>query len=373
MALSWIEIDLAALRHNFEQARRRVGPRTEVMPVVKSDAYGHGMVESARVLEGAGARFFAVSKFWEAMKLRQHGVRAAVVVLLGVEPDEMEEAVRNKVRPVICRFDHARALDQAAETIGVRAPFHLKVDTGMGRLGVPQPQLASFLDRLQSLANLELEGVLTHFAVADEADKAFTEEQLRRFVQVLEQLEQRNIEVPYAHAANSAAVLDLPHAHYQLVRPGIMLYGSSPSDEILRPADLKPVMTVKTRILQLKEVPAGTSIGYGRTYTTARPAVIATLPVGYDDGYLRCLSNRSQVLVRGRRAPLVGRVSMNMITIDVSGIENVSLDDEVVLLGTQGDQRISADELARLAGTINYEIHCLLGRIPFKVFKGIEA
>ncbi len=368
MPLSWVEIDLAALRHNFQEASRRLGDRTLVVGVVKSDAYGHGMVPVSRELVACGARFLAVSKYWEAQELRERGVRVPVIVLLGLEPEEVEEALHQDVRPVLFRSDHARMIHSAAVRAGRKAKVHVKVDTGMGRLGIPMDEVPAFLDEMATLEGLDIEGVISHFAVADESDKSYCEDQVQCFRSVLQTFHQRGIEVRYAHISNSAGLLDLPHAHFQLVRPGIMLYGSQPSSELLRPADLKPVMTFKSRILQLKSMHAGRPIGYGRTYVTHAPTRVATIPVGYDDGYSRLLSNRGVVLIRGVRAPVVGRVSMNMITVDVTHIPEVAQDDEVVLLGRQGDDRITADGLADLCSTISYEVYCSIGKHHHKLF-----
>lgn len=368
MPSSWVEIDLAALRHNFQQARDRLGADTCVVGVVKSDAYGHGMIPVARELVACGASFLAVSKYWEARDLHEAGLRAPVLVLLGVEPADMEEAVAHEARPVVFRPDHARLLSAAAQKVGRPVRIHLKVDTGMGRLGVPWRHVAAFLDETLSLPGIELEGVLSHFAVADEADKAYCDCQVDRFADVLKMIAERGCTVTYAHIANSAGLLDLQHAHFHMVRPGIMLYGAQPSGELLRPAPLKPVMRFKSKILQLKEVPADHPVGYGRTYVTTKPSRIATIPVGYDDGYSRLLSNKGQVLVRGQRAPLVGRVSMNMVTVDVTHIPSAVEDDEVVLMGDQGSERISADEIAQWCGTISYEVLCNIGRNHDRIF-----
>lgn len=368
MALNWVDIDLSALRHNFHRVKQHMSPGTSILGVVKSDAYGHGMVRVARELAACGAEFLAVSKCWEAFDLREAGVGLPVLVLLGVEPGDMEQAVRLGIRPVLFRMEHARELDRIASSLGVPAPIHIKVDTGMGRLGVPCDALAPFLDELSRLPGIRVEGVISHMASADEADKSFANLQVARFTECLGQFARKGIEVPYAHISNSAGVLDFPQAHFQLVRPGIMLYGSPPSDELMHPTELLPVMSFSARVLQVKDVPAGRPIGYGGTYVTSRDSRIATLPVGYDDGYFRSLSNKGSVLIRGKRAPVVGRVSMNMITVDVTGIPDAEADDEAVLLGSQGDERITGEEIARLCGTISYEVFCAIGRNRFKFF-----
>lgn len=370
MPSSWVEIDLANLRHNLAQVQHRLSGRTQILGVVKSDAYGHGMIPVARELMSGGVGFLAVSKFWEAQELRAAGIALPILVLSGLQPDEMAEAIRTEVRPAVFRLDHLQHLSRTAAQLNLPARVHLKVDTGMARLGAPFDAVPSFLEALTLLPGIELEGVLSHLAAADESDKTFSEEQLSRFQAVLQLFAEHGHPVRYAHIANSAGILDFPHAHLQLVRPGIMLYGSSPSSEIHRPADLHPVMSFKSRVLQLKEVPAGHPIGYGRTFVTQKPSRIATIPVGYDDGYPRLLSNRGQVLVNGTRAAIVGRVSMNLITVDVSHLPAVKEDDEVVLLGRQGGECITAEEIADLCGSISYEIYCSIGRSRFKYFQG---
>lgn len=368
MALNWVEIDLAALRHNFLQVQQRVGSRAAILAVVKSDAYGHGMIPVAKELAEAGAHFFGVSKCWEALKLRSAGIQQPILILAGMEAQDAPAVIAHDLRPAIYRLDHCRLLDEVAQHAGKVARIHLKLDTGMGRLGVPVQDLEPFLDQLAGLKHVQVEGVFSHLATSDEADKSFSQEQLARFRSALQRLHDRSIPFEYAHIANSGAVLDIPEAHHQLVRPGIMLYGSPPSDEILAPAPLRPVMALKTKILQVKWVPSGHSIGYGRTFVCSRPTRIATIAVGYDDGYPRVLSNRGEALVHGVRAPIVGRVSMNLITLDVTHVPEAAPDDEVVLLGAQGTERISAEEIAKKASTISYEIYCAIGKNPQRLF-----
>lgn len=369
MALNWVEIDLAALRHNFLQVRNRVGSRAGILAVVKSDAYGHGMIPVAKELAAAGADFFGVSKCWEALRLRSAGIAQPILILAGIEPDDIPEVLEKDLRPAVYRADHCRMLDEAARRAGKRARIHLKIDTGMGRLGIPDRELERFLDGLAGMRHLEIEGIFSHLATSDEADKTFSQEQLHRFRRALQMFHDRAVPFRYAHIANSGGVLDIPEAHYQLVRPGIMLYGSPPSDEILSPAPLQPVMALKTKILQIKKVPAGQSIGYGRTFVCPRSMRIATVAVGYDDGYPRVLSNRGEALVRGIRVPIVGRVSMNLITLDVTPVPEAAEDDEVVFLGAQGAERITAEEIAGKAGTISYEIYCAVGKNPQRLFR----
>jgi alanine racemase len=372
MAVSWVEIDLNAVTHNLKQAAGRLKPETRIMAVVKSDAYGHGMVPVARTLEQHDVAFFGVSKFWEALELRENGIRLPILVLVGFEPEDIDDALRLDIRPVLFRPDHAEALSKAAVRHQRPAKVHIKVDTGMGRLGVPVEQLPDFFDRVTGLPGLEIEGMCSHFAVADEADKSYSIWQLKRFQQALQMASEGGLRPRYAHISNSAGTLDLPQAHFQLVRPGLMLYGSQPSAELMAPADLRPAMTFKSKVLQVKEVPPGRAIGYGRTYVTTAITRIATIAVGYDDGYPRLLSNKAEVLIGGRRAPIVGRVSMNLITADVTHLPELSHDAEVALLGAQGSERITAEELAALSQTISYEIYCLIGRHRFKRFLPAE-
>ncbi|MEM5787776.1 MAG: alanine racemase [Syntrophobacteraceae bacterium] len=370
MPLNWVEIDLSALRHNFYQARSRASGDCRVLGVVKSDAYGHGMVPVARELENCGAAFLAVSKFWEALELRQNGIELPILVLLGFEPSDIRDAIRLGIRPAVFRMDQARLISKAASDLNMPARVHIKVDTGMGRLGVPCNDLARFAVELRSLPGIELEGLLSHFAEADEPDKSFSQFQIGQFMHAIQTAAEHGVSFPICHISNSAGLMDIPNARFHLVRPGIMLYGSPPSE---RPSDtdnLQPVMTFKAKILQVKQVPAGQPIGYGRTFVTKDISRIATIAAGYDDGYFRMLSNRGQVLIRGTRAPVVGRVSMNMITADVTHIPDASEDDEAVLLGAQGDERITADEIAALCGTISYEVYCAIGgkQQKFKYF-----
>ncbi len=373
MPLNWVEIDLAALRNNFYLAGR-LAPGSRIIGVVKSDAYGHGMVPVARELEKCGAGFLAVGKFHEALELRQKGIELPVLVLLGIDPEDVEESVRLGVRPAIFRLDQAGMMSEAALKLNMPARVHVKLDTGMGRLGVPCGNLAAFAEKLKQMPGVVVEGILSHFAEADEADKTFCDFQIGRFTEAIETLSRQGLPFSYTHISNSAGVIDLPRAHYHLVRPGIMLYGSHPSGGTSEGIGLQPVMSFKSKIIQLKEVAAGHPIGYGRTFITQRESRIATVPVGYDDGYFRMLSNKGRALVRGKSAPLVGRVSMNLITLDMTDIPQARENDEVVLMGRQGEERITADEIAGTCGTISYEVYCAIGKQQkFKYFLNASA
>ncbi|GAB4256591.1 alanine racemase [Deferrisoma sp.] len=358
-------IDLGAVVHNVRALGALTPAGTAFMAVVKADAYGHGAVPVARAARDAGASWFGVALLEEALELRGAGLSEPVLVLGAVPASAAPAAVGAGVRLALFDPDLARALDAAARGRGRPARVHLKIDTGMGRVGVRPEDLPAFLDLLGTLPGVEVEGVFTHFATADETDLSFARNQLERFHRCLELLSHRGVRPRIRHAANTAGILALPESHLDLVRAGIGLYGIYPSDEVVRSADLRPVLRWTTRIAHLKDVPPGTPLSYGRTHVTPGPRRIATLPVGYGDGYPRLLSNRGAVLVRGRRAPVVGRVCMDMILVDVTEVPGAEPGDEVVLLGRQGEEEIPADELARLTGTIPYEITCNVGkRVP---------
>lgn len=369
---AWAEIDLDALRHNVREIRRIVKPGTGLMAVVKANAYGHGVVPVCRAALDSGVSWLGVALLQEALQLRRSGITAPIVVL-GYTPDEdAAEVVANDISQTVFTVENALVLAAAARKIGRKARVHIKIDTGMSRLGFPvsQETLQAIL-RLAGIPELAVEGIYTHFATSDEADKSFVKEQFARFRWILGKLEEMGLAIPWKHCANSGAVIDLPETHLDLVRPGIILYGHYPSDQVRHDTvDLKPVMSLKARVAFVKEVPANTSISYGRIYYTSRTSRIATIPLGYADGYLRLLSNRGEVLVHGRRAPVVGRVCMDQMMVDVTDIPGVVQGDEVVLMGRQGSEEITAEELAKRLGTVNYELLCMISeRVP-RVYTG---
>ncbi len=371
---AWVEIDLDALSHNVREIRRVTDPRAQVMAVVKANGYGHGLEQVSRVALTSGATWLGVALLQEAVLLREKGL-AAPVVVLGYTPErDAEEVVAREISQTVFTEEGGRALAAAARRLGKKAKVHIKVDTGMGRLGFPASEKAvEVICGLAELPELEIEGIYTHFATADEPDKGYAQEQFLRFQEVLRKLEERGLAVGLRHCANSAALLDLPYTHLDLVRPGITIYGLYPSPNVRHDlVSLKPVMAVKARVALVKEVPPGTGISYGRTYVTSKRTLVATIPLGYADGYPRLLSNRSEVLVKGKRAPVIGRICMDHLMVDVTHIPGVAQGDEVVLLGKQGEQEISADELAGLLGTINYEVVCMVSeRLP-RVYKGFS-
>ncbi len=359
------EIDLSALRHNLEQVRKRIGHEGEIFAVVKADAYGHGAVRVARTLYSEGIRFFGVATAEEGIELRENGLDGALTILGGVSPGQYDLLFEYGFIPVLYNLEWAEKLSERALEKGRRLAVWVKVDTGMGRLGFLPEEARDAILRISELSGLTLLGVFSHFADADLLDREFTDRQLQIFVGLKEELAGCSIRLPYWHLANSAAVMSFPAGLFNMVRPGIMLYGYGPSGAFPAGEALRPVLSWRTRIQHLKEVPPGTPLSYGRTFVTDRTSRIATLPVGYADGYPRSLSNRAEVLVRGKRAPVVGRVTMDMILADVTGIEGVGIGDRVTLMGEDGAERISAWDLAMWADTIAYEILCgIRRRVP---------
>jgi alanine racemase len=354
-------IDHNALRWNLCQIRAKVGAQVKILAMIKANGYGHGAVAVAQTLAGVGSDAFGVATLEEGVELRRAGIQTPIIVLAGVYPGQLEEFFTSRLTPVIHELESLKQLDSAVHKRGATLNVHLKVDTGMGRLGLLVGETTAWVPEIKKLRALQIEGVFSHFSQAESVDGVYTRKQLEIFTDVLEQLRSAGIAVQLTHFANSAATITLPAAYFDMVRPGIMLYGVYPSPAMAAQIDLKPVLAWKTAILQLKKVPAGTAISYGQTFVTKRKSLIAALPVGYADGYARLLSNRGQALVRGERAPVVGRVCMDLTMLDVTDIRNVRQGDEVVLLGRQGDAEISADEMAAWADTISYEILTSIG------------
>ncbi len=359
------EIDLSALGYNLTQVRQRIGDAPKILAVVKADAYGHGAIEVSRELLSAGADMLGVATATEGIRLREAGITVPILLLLGMVDSTPAQLMQYDLTPVIYEHSTTLALDKAARKAKKSIKIHVKLDTGMGRLGFPWEEGFESIQRLMNLKGLEIEGLLTHFAEADSQDKNFTKLQLSRFEGVTAKLKSQGIEIPLLHASNSAAIIDFSHACLNLVRPGIMLYGAMPDESLTPKMSLKPVMRVKTRIIQLKKVPAGNSISYGRTYVTSQEAVIAVIPIGYASGYSRALSNRGQVLIGGVCAPVVGRVCMDMSLVDVTHLPNINVGDDVLLWGEDERGSLPVGEVAGWAGTIAYELLCAAGnRLP---------
>jgi alanine racemase len=363
--LSWVEVDAAAIRNNILEFRRRLEPHTRLGAVVKANAYGHGLLEAARIAAEAGADWLCVNNVEEGARLREAGIEQPVLVMGYVPLGELDAAVRHGLRLVVYNLETLDGLERAAGRQQRRVPVHIKLETGTYRQGVAPSELPCYVSRIRESTWLALEGLSTHLAnIEDTTDHRFAEEQISAFGRARDSLRRDGVEVPVCHAACSAAALLFTRTHLDLARIGISLYGLWPSRETYvscaergKPAlGLRPALAWKTRVAQVKDVPEGAYIGYGCTYRTTRPSRIAVLPVGYHEGYDRGLSGVAYVLLRGRRAPVRGRVCMNISMVDVTDIAGVGLEDEVVLLGAQGDERITAEQLAAWCGTISYEI-----------------
>lgn len=366
------EVDLDAIRHNVRQFRRHLPKSVRLMAVVKADAYGHGAVPVARAALSAGADSLAVAFLDEALELRAAGVSAPILVMGYTPPRAVGEAVRNDVTLTVYSEEVVEALGCQVAREGRSVDVHVKVDTGMGRIGLLEEDFPAFLRHFARFPRLRIGGVYTHFACADEPDKGYTHFQHRRLLRFLDQLREAGMDTPLVHCSNSAAAIALPEYRHALVRIGIGMYGYYPSEELNRRViRLKPALTLKTRIVRLKRPPKGTGISYGKTVTVDGSRWIATIPVGYADGLSRRLSNRGSALVKGRRVPIVGRVCMDQTMLDVTEAMPVSVGDEVVLYGRQGDEVICVDEVARLLDTISYEVTCAVGwRVPRVYLEG---
>ena len=371
---TWAEIDLNNLAANFKSIRQRVSPAARIMAIVKANAYGHGAVECARRLVAEGAEWFGVALPEEGIELRAAGITQPVLCLGGFWPGQAELCVEHRLTPVVYRVDMIESLNQAAMNAGVTADVHVKVDTGMGRLGIRFDQLSEFVGALDRFRNVRIDGLMSHLAAADDATcQPLTRDQIQRFEDGVALFRDHGFRPTYLHLANSAGIFGHREAWGNMVRPGGVLYGLwrdvlplSTSD-----AGLLPVMSLHSRISLMKWVPPGETIGYGCTFEASRRSLIATLPVGYHDGYMRGLSNRAHVIVRGMYAPVVGRISMDLTLIDVTDVSGVEVGDQVTLLGSTPQApglRITAEDLARIAGTLSYEVTCGIGdRVP-KIF-----
>ena len=357
-------IDRDALDYNYREVVR-CAEGQQVLAVVKAGAYGHGAVEIAKRLLRLGADMLGVALVEEGRELREAGIDAPILVMGATFSEQAEAMVSLKLTPAIYSLPVAQALSDAAYQRRTTINVHVMIDTGMGRIGTAPEDAPDLIASLKKLRNISVQGLMTHFADADLRDKQFALKQMDRFEALLKALEAAKIKVPVRHAANSAAVLDFHRAFFTMVRPGLMLYGYNPIEAGARSADLRPVLSLLTRIVFLKKVPAGVPISYGRTFTTKRASTIATLPIGYADGYGRGLSNKGEALVRGARVPVVGRVCMDMCMIDVTDVPAVREGDDVVLIGSQGSERITADDIAAKIGTIAYEVLCgISSRVP---------
>lgn len=361
-------IDAAALRHNFALVRARVAPRVKVLAIVKADGYGHGARLVAPVLDACGADWFGVATLDEALELRGVGIRKPILLLAGAWRADVPLLVEHDIRAAVLHEE--MAADLAAGVNGSRLKVHLKVDTGMGRIGVLPDELPGLLRRVRGLPALEVEGLFSHFANSDRVDRELSDVQARLFTEALASARAAGFDPPLVHLANSAGSWSRPDVHFTMVRPGLILYGLPP--DVTPPAvGLRPAMRMVTRVIQIKSVPAEVPISYGQTFVTRRPSRIAAIAIGYADGYDRRLSNRGFVLVRGQRVPIVGAVCMDLTMVDVTDVPGVQVGDEVVLWGRQGDAEILPTEVGEWQGSVSYEVLTRLGkRVPRELREG---
>jgi alanine racemase len=367
--VKWIEIDLDAVRHNFKSIREKVGNGIKILAVVKADAYGHGAVEVSKILSKNGVDMFGIADPEEGIELRENNINVPILLLNPILPEQTEEVLRYSLGITVYNLNTAKKISEIAKRSHYKTRVHVEVDTGMGGTGVHPDKVLSFIKSLLVIKNLTIEGIFTHFHSCDEKDKSFTHEQTKIFKKTLKQLGEEKIHIPLIHAANSAAILDIPDSYFNMVRPGLILYGIFPSSYVSKNINLKPVMSLKARIINLKHLDSGSTVSYGRTFKISKSTSVATIPVGYKDGFSRCFSNLGNVLVNGIRTPIIGRVCMDRCFIDVTNVPNVNIGSEVVLYGKQKNEAISIESSVELIDTIPYEIVCNIGRKVPKIYK----
>lgn len=362
----WAEINLDNLAFNMKNVKK-LAENQEIIAVVKADAYGHGALDTVPTLLENGADRLAVAVLSEAMELRKGGIKCPIMIL-GFTPTELsDELLDYDIEPTVYSYEQAREFSNAAVRKNKCLKIQIALDTGMGRIGfLPNDNGAAEVCKISKLSNIEINGIFSHFSTADEENKEYSYCQLNRFNEFIEKLKALKVNIKMRHISNSATIMDLPQAHFEAVRPGIILYGCYPSDQVVKQNLLiKPVMTLKANIVHIKKLPPGEYISYGRKFRTERESVIATLPIGYADGYTRLLFNKAKVIVNGKFAPVVGRICMDQCMVDVTDIEGVKNGDEVILIGKSNELSFTADEIAELIGTINYEVLCMIGkRVP---------
>lgn len=373
---AWVEIDREAIRHNLLAIRKRIGPGIKIMAIVKADGYGHGAIESAHIALANGAEFLGVADVDEGVELRRANITAPILILTEPPQESIPVILRYDLIPTVTTMEYALALGEKADAAGRAAPYHLKIDTGMNRIGVHYSDAADFLRTISFHRGLDLQGVFTHFATADESDSYEFRLQLEHFNRSLDEIRYMGINPGLVHAANSAAAIRYKHAHFNMVRIGLAMYGMHPSEITRDLIDLRPAMSVRTRVTFVKSVPVGEGVSYSYTYRSPGSVLIATIPIGYGDGLPRALTNRMQVLVKGRLCPQVGNICMDMTMFEVDQRSSqlkprlsVEVGDEVLVIGRAGDIELSLDSMAEALGTINYELACRFGLRLQRIFK----
>lgn len=362
----WAEVDLDKLAHNMREIRR-VSKSENIIAVVKADAYGHGAIDVAPVLLENGANSLAVAMQSEAVELRRSGIKCPIMILGFTPPNLIDNLLKYDIEQTVFSYEFAKRLSKMAKKKNKIAKIHIAIDTGMGRTGyLPNDESAQEVYNISTLPNIIIEGMFCHFSTADEKDKTYTCSQVKKYDDFYKKLKAKKVYIHTRHIANSAAIIDLPETHYEAVRPGIIIYGYYPSDEVNKKnINLEPVMTLKTNVVHIKTLPPGEYVGYGRKYKTEKTSVIATLPIGYADGYTRLLFQKAKVIIKGGFAPVVGKICMDQCMIDITGINGVKVGDKVILIGEDEKNKFTADIVGELIGTISYEIVCMIGkRVP---------
>lgn len=362
---TWVEIDLSALRHNLLAIKKMAGPGVKIMGIIKADAYGHGDYEVGRVLLNHGVEMLGIAILEEGIQLRDKGIQAPLLLLGGLFEDQIDAVIQYNVIPAVYDLKLARVLSKRAHELHKTVQVHVYVDTGMGSIGVRYDKAVEFVKSLHDIKNIFIEGIYTHCSSSDEKESAYTNLQIRRFRDILTTLDAIKVGIPLRHMANSGAIIGYPDAYFTMVRPGLSLYGLYPSEEVSRNIGIRPVMSFKTRVIHIKDMQPGDEVGYSRTYKITKPTRVATLPFGYNDGYNRLLSSHGKVIIRGVMAPIIGRVCMDQCFVDVSHINEVCVGDEVVVYGSQGQETISIESIAKELHTIPYEVTCSVSkRVP---------
>lgn len=366
----WAEVDLDAIKYNMREISK-LAKGKEIIAVVKADAYGHGAIDIAPIALDCGAKKLAVAVITEALELRRNNINAPIVIL-GCTPITLaKDLLYQDIEQTVISYEYAEALNEVAKEGKTKLPIHIAVDTGMGRIGfLPNGESLDEIQKISKLENLKITGVFSHFATADEEDKEYTELQEFKFKDFIDKLKDRGIDLGQKHIFNSAAIMDLDDSHFDAIRPGIILYGYYPSNDVKKNnLKLKPALTLKSNVVHVKTLPKGEYISYGRKFVTERESIIATLPIGYADGYTRLLSHKAKVIINGQLAPVVGNICMDQCMVDITDVPNVKVGNEVILIGQEGNSKFNADDIAELIGTINYEVICMIGkRIP-RVYK----
>ncbi len=368
---TYAEIDLAALGYNFRRVKKSIARGVKILVAVKANAYGHGVIEVSQGLNKLGVDYLGVATVDEAIELRKARIATPVLVFGSILPHEVKPVVKHNLTLSIGDLQTACRLDNEAKARKKKTRVHVKIDTGMGRMGIWHREAKGFIAKLTRFKNLKLEGIYTHFASADEEDSSYTLQQIADFQDLVRDLEKQGIDIPLKHAANSIGLMRFKQSHFNLVRPGLMIYGLYSHQGVMGNIKLKPVLSLKTKIVYLKKLSPGRTVSYGRTYVAINNALIAVLPVGYGDGYARLLSNKARVIVRGKCVPVVGTICMDQTMVDVTKIAGIKVGDSVVLIGRQGKEEIKAEELASLCDTISYEVVCgITKRVP-RAYKSV--